>query len=441
MPIEHRNITIKVLKEKDPSKKKPYRVRAAGFEDKMFADLQSAITFAKMRAQEIFNSVRVLSAEEMDELRFKARQWSEFEQQLAPFGWSADKARISIVEQLNNMGPENVHTFTELYGPRLAKVKETTVSSALASYKAHLLTCAATKKHRINQETTFAAFEIEYGAEPIHLIGCADLDRFLLEHTNGTNSHDKWRYALRGLFTFARDYLKALPQETVLEIDRIVRRKVDKAPTEVMPLKDVVHLGRVLPDKTTLLAYSLALFGFLRTSEIEELNVETFQRDKEGKLYQLNLLGKHKPGQTHLRRVIPLKPNLARILEALIPDSGALFIDKKVFARIRAIARAQKVRMPHNVLRHSGASYALASGDKDLEIAEWNGDTKEVLYKNYIAAVSHEDAKKYWQITFNIERISKLPRFKKADCELKARHANPGELITPEFNLDDRKAA
>lgn len=381
---------------------------------------KEADAFALGKATELNNENRPPTESVLTELRRKAILWDEAASILAPHNWPVIRAVDTFNHLLGEMGDEGVRYFSHLYSPRLAKVRPCLVSDAVTKYQEFISTRdEVSKSHQANQKPCFEQFKKQFGQRNIHLVDCAEMDAWLEGRKMMPSTFSSWLYNLRGLFRYAKDYLKALPQTMPTECELIRRRKGDKAPAEVFTIREIVAIGTHLPDQETMLAFTLVLFGHLRQEEAEELLGQDFRRDRDGNVSQIdanNRIVKRKTGEFR-PRTIEVKPNLKRILNQLLPAKGPLFTSNKVFKRIRRIAAALGIRWKHNALRHGCASYAIALGEEEKEVARLNGHTIDVLRKNYFVAVAQEDARKYWRITFNLERLKRLPRSHRSDLE------------------------
>ena len=63
-----------------------------------------------------------------------------------------------------------------------------------------------------------------------------------------------------------------------------------------------------------------------------------------------------------------------------------------------ALAGSEGKPWPNNAMRHSAASYALAAGQAESEVARWMGHDMRVLRQHYDAVISKADARKFWEI-------------------------------------------
>ncbi len=416
------SVVVTIFDESKSNKPK-YRVRwyvGKKRDSKTCDSPGTAQKFAIAKATELNNEERPPSKHELGTLRRKAMLWDEASTILAPHDWPVIRAVDTFGLLLAEMGDEGVRYFSHRYSPRLAKVRPTTVAVALEKYRQFITDHdQVSKDHQRNVNSCFKLFAEKFGSERIDRIECTAVDEWLESRDYAASTRDKWLYGLRGLFNYAKDYLKALPQTLPTECDLVRRTKGDKAPAEVFTIGEIITIGSHLPDKETLLALTLVLFGHLRQEEAVELVAENFNRDEQGipnSITANNNVVKRKKGEFRAR-TIEIKPNLRRILAVLLPQKGPLFKSKSVFARIRRIAAALGIDWKHNALRHCCSSYAVAWGELEQKVADLSGHTVAVLRKNYLVSVAQEEARKYWKITFNTTRLAKLPRFGKTDLE------------------------
>lgn len=442
------NVTVRVYNDSTPQKPK-YRVRWYGEvrDAKTFHYPAEADAFALAKAVELDNASRPIGKVELAELRRKADLFDRFESIMTPHHWTVDRAVDTCHRLLTEMGDEGLRHFAHIFSPRLAKVRPCKVADVLTQCEklkdAH---DSVSQDHRNNLKRCFRSFEEQFGDRPIHLLTCAELDAWLTGQEHKSSTRDKWLYGLRNVFTFAKDYLKALPQGETTECDLVMRTKSDKAEAEVFSITEIIHIARYLPDRETMLAFALVLFGHLRQEEALKLVQRHFRIDPETRLPSVIVVtakvAKHKKGQSKPREIV-IASNLAKILSVLLPAKGPLFHSEDVYARIRRITEAIGVGWKLNALRHCCSSYAVASGMPKETAAAKSGHTIDVLVRDYLVPVEEAEGMKHWRITFNRARLAKLPAFQKTPLERVKRRAsrtNQSDRITSpqmEIPFDD----
>jgi integrase len=186
----------------------------------------------------------------------------------------------------------------------------------------------------------------------------------------------------------------------------------ETATTEMYPkiltVSDVERIAAALPDKQTTLAYALAIFGHLRYSEAIKLTAESFLRAENGTLFEI--LVPRRIAFDGQSRLIPIQPNLAKILKLTLPETGPLFTDQGVYRRIRTVAKSLGISWSNSGLRYGCTTYAMAAAVAcKYEVATWSGGRNISFNDHILFPVSFADAKKYWQLTFDCGRIASLP--------------------------------
>lgn len=431
-----KGITVTVLKEVKPGKLS-YRVRwnlADGHEDKTFPTSGKAKDYARHKAIDLANNW-LPSKEELAQLRQKSCLFDRCAQLLEPFQWDPIRAVYAMGQLLDNMGPDGVGKYIAVYGPKLAKVIPHTAAEALRKYLAHLdERNEVSPRHIQNIKPCLNGFAEEFDGECLHTIPCGQIQDWLLDREIKGTTLDKWIYALRRMFGFAQRFLKALPQGIPTEAELVQRVKSESAEPEVFDLPDLERVARALPDKETILALCLVLFGHVRPNEAVQLGAEHFRPGPDGatpaEIVVPRTVAKGRKGQRRAR-TIPIRPNLAEILKVTLPAQGPLFQSKDVFARIRRVARAIGVDWKHNALRHCCDSYAVAAGTPKAKVVKWSGHTQPVLDEHYLVPVVPAEAKKYWKLTFDCQRIARLPAFQKSKLEPPATKPAEQQPATP----------
>jgi integrase len=191
----------------------------------------------------------------------------------------------------------------------------------------------------------------------------------------------------------------------------------------ILTVSDIVRIAAAPPDKQTTLAYELVAFGHLRNCEAIKLTVENFPRSEDGTPFEIMVPRSIAVGGE--ARVIPIRPNLAKILMLTLPKKGRLFTDQGVYRRIRIVAKSLGIQWGNARLRPSCATYALAAHARIYDVAMWSGYQNLSSNDHILLPVSFDDAKKYWQLTLDCARIASLPVHQK--LKLKSPATQPTE--------------
>lgn len=200
------------------------------------------------------------------------------------------------------------------------------------------------------------------------------------------NSILSYRRILNGMFVegVKRGYALNNPVKVA------IKPKEEEIETEVLTPEQA---GRLLAaaDPEILPAFAIGMFAGLRNSEIQKL--EWHHIDLRRNFIRV-------PSATKTgKRLVPIEPNLR---EWLSPSAGRTGKLVPVNARQReesARKAAGLSRWPRNVLRHSYASYHLANYGEIGRLAEYMGDSPDVIRKHYREVVYPEDAAEFWRLS------------------------------------------
>jgi integrase len=256
-------------------------------------------------------------------------------------------------------------------------------------------------------------------ATPIAHISTEDLDRWLSAHlAHSPRTQRNYRAALVRLFNFAKG--KYLPRETATAAERLAVPSDDNAtrgPVEIFRPWEMERLIQLAP-LDLLPAIALGAFAGARTIELARLEWSALHlADPEhpsptfphGFLeISATVAKRHRTAQ---RRIVPLQPNLAAILEPYRCRTGPVSpyrrdadLSEAITAVIEAINRRDKkahrplLSRPKNGLRHSYASYRLpVLGNAAALAVEMNNSVAEIN-ACYRELVYPRDVETWWQI-------------------------------------------
>jgi integrase len=234
-------------------------------------------------------------------------------------------------------------------------------------------------------------FVQDFGDQPIAGITVDELDGWLRALPYSPQSRTNYRRIIGLLFGYAesRGIIERNP------IPRTAKPKlIDKAP-EIFKVDELRALleaaNRQAPDVLPMLV--IGAFAGLREAEIQRLDWD------EVNLTRGHIEVKASKAKSARRRIVPIQPNLGAWL---LPFSGMKGRVVPVGAR-RKLHHARKsaglTRWPNNGLRHSFASYRLASiHDAPRVAAELGHTSPQMLYSTYRELVFPEEADRYWKI-------------------------------------------
>jgi integrase len=181
-----------------------------------------------------------------------------------------------------------------------------------------------------------------------------------------------------------RDILKENPCE---RIDRIT---VDKPVPVILTVEQSRLLYEVCPAGCRPYLV-LAMFAGIRPDEVirldwKDINLET-------KTVQVD-------GKTRRRRIVPLEPIAASLLSLHPVKTGPVAPSKSTVKRWQRTARhvIGYEKFPHDVLRHTAASYLIALYDDAGKVAMRLGNSVGILLTHYHNPVSKADCERFWKL-------------------------------------------
>jgi integrase len=237
----------------------------------------------------------------------------------------------------------------------------------------------------------FKHFCRDFGDRPIASLTVEEIDNWLRALPLSPKSRANYRANIGVLFSYAKK--RRMINENPVEFTA-KPKLVDKPPQvfTVDELRGLLESAQCVSlDVLPMLA--IGAFAGLRDAEIKRLdwNEVNFSRG--------HIEVKAAKAKSARRRIIPIQQNLAAWLQPYRGMRGRLV---PVGAR-KKIDRVRKAvgltRWPKNGLRHSFASYRLATIHDAPRVASELGHTSPaMLYANYRELVMPEEASRYWQI-------------------------------------------
>lgn len=201
-----------------------------------------------------------------------------------------------------------------------------------------------------------------------------------------------YRTIARSLFSYAKS-LKACDENPV---DGAF--KPSKADTEIGILKvgEAAALLSAAHERPDILpAIAIGLFGGVRDAEIRRLDWS------EVGLESGYIEIKPTKAKKKSRRLVEIRPALRAWLEPLRQLSGPIWPAGERGRILHEAAReaAGLTAWPHNALRHSFASYALAKWQNSAALALEMGNSAPVILEHYREIVLPKDAEAFWNLT------------------------------------------
>ena len=224
---------------------------------------------------------------------------------------------------------------------------------------------------------------------PIASQDVAQLDRWL-----SMFSHPSTRATainrLSALFSFAyrRGYVDRNPA------DRLERPRIDRRPPRILSPEESTSLMStclaVAPEM--LAAFALGLYAGIRPAELARL--EWSSVDLARGLVRIDAAA----SKIRRRRIVRLEAIALRWL-ALAPSMSGRVQPRQARRRRRRIERAIGwEKWPHDLLRHTAASYLLALHQDAGKVSLWLGNSPGILLRHYHELVSPEDCARFWSM-------------------------------------------
>jgi integrase len=102
--------------------------------------------------------------------------------------------------------------------------------------------------------------------------------------------------------------------------------------------------------------------------------------------------------KTQSRRLVPILPNLASWLAPYAPRKGHVFPRARAEERAHAYAKRLEITWPHNALRHSFATYRLATIHDTPRVALEMGNSPQMIVKHYRELATEAEGKAWFAI-------------------------------------------
>jgi integrase len=229
-------------------------------------------------------------------------------------------------------------------------------------------------------------------------IESAEIDRYLRELGVEPLTRNTVRQRLSVFFEYCR-------QRGWVQTNPIVDVSKAKAPPTMPGILTVEQAGRLLElaSEKTLPFFAIGLFAGLRSVEIERLEWRHIRFDE--KLIEVPAL----VSKTASRRFATIQPSLAAWLEPYRGCCGKV-CPGNLYRRLEADRKAAGiVDWPSNALRHSFASYHLATFKNAPALSLEMGHVRpQTVFAHYRELVRPSDAERFWKIAPLIDAERKL---------------------------------
>lgn len=236
------------------------------------------------------------------------------------------------------------------------------------------------------------SFAAQFGGRIAADVSTADITAWLAGMDSAPQTVKNYRTIVRSLFSYAKT-LKACAENPV---DGAY--KPSKADNEVgiLTVKQAAALLKAAHERPHILpAIAIGLFGGVRDAEIHRLDWSEI--GFESGFIEI----KPSKAKKKSRRLVEIRPALRAWLEPLRQLSGPIWPAGERGRILHEASReaAELTAWPHNALRHSFASYALAMWQNAAALALEMGNSANVLLEHYRELVLPKDAQAFWSLT------------------------------------------
>lgn len=266
-------------------------------------------------------------------------------------------------------------------------------SPALSRVVAELVACKQRANRRQNYvdelERVLNLFAKEVGALPISEVGPSDIESFLAPYSVATRATMLLKVSVLFYYAERMGYLQHNP------MPRIERPIIElKAPAIMKPDEAKAMLGIVLASHPTMLLYIvLALFAGIRPCELDRMKTDDVDRHR--KVVRVDAAA----SKIRSRRFVQLEPAACAWLDICDMAAGKPISPLNKPGKLRLIAHSIGwEHWPHDICRHTAASYLLALYGDAGRVATRMGHTVGVLMRHYAELVSAEDCAAFWAI-------------------------------------------
>ena len=221
-----------------------------------------------------------------------------------------------------------------------------------------------------------------------------DIEAWLDSIKAAGRTRNNYRATLCTLFSFARSR-GYLPRNERTEAEMTMKATDRGGDIGIYTPKELAVMLTGI-DAKFLPLVALGAFAGLRTAEIHRLDWQDIDRHG-GHI----VVGKHK-AKTGQRRIVPILPALKAWLLPIGNKSGPVIPrysgDAPLLRAFRQALEPFKVKMVHNGLRHSFATYRLAAIQSADQVALEMGNSPRKLFQNYRELATKAQAERWFSV-------------------------------------------
>lgn len=210
----------------------------------------------------------------------------------------------------------------------------------------------------------------------------------------GIRTRNNFRGGIATLFSYARRH-KYLPRDKKTEGELVEAPKPPPSKIGIYTPEEFSKMLAGISDASIRAFVAIGGLAGVRSSEIHRLRWEDIKLDRDHIVIHAETARK-----TSSRRIVPVVPALKAWLEPIAQKDGPVTPGFKLCSSlVRAVSReivAAGVENVHNGLRHSFASYRLATVKSAAQVALEMGNSAKMLFQNYRELVTETDAEKWF---------------------------------------------
>lgn len=278
---------------------------------------------------------------------------------------------------------------TDHYLGYLATLTRTcTVNLLVAEFQVAKKQDGASERYLKDLRNRLDTFAETFGERLVADIAPTQIDDWLRSLAVAAQTRNNYRTVLRTFFEFAvlRSYAPSNP------VAKTAKAKVVRGAPAIFTPEQMGKVLRAAP-RPFVPYLAIGAFAGLRSAEIERLDWSEI--DLAGKLIHV----KAEKSKSAQRRLVTITDNLAAWLAPLALKAGPVIDPAQVRTHRDNTCTASGIEWPSNVLRHSYASYHLATHKNAAATAtELGHSSPAMLYAHYRELVRPDEAAGWWQI-------------------------------------------
>lgn len=293
----------------------------------------------------------------------------------------------------NAPNPPSMRELAEFYAQRRGlNLPARTVAEAVSEMLKVKQADGLSERHIEDLKNRLARFGKDFQCQIADLDG-PSIAEWLRRLGLSPRSQNNFRGAIQTLMAFAKS-CGYLPRDWN-EIDAVPTAKNKKGKVEIFSKNEIVKLLATANTKRyqKLAAFiAIGAFAGLRSAELERLtwakvNLETGYITIDASI-----------AKTNSRRVVPIQPNLAKLLNPIAQKQGKVSAYAHVTPHIMELAKAAGVEWKQNALRHSYASYRLAVTQDAAKVALEMGNSPQMIQQHYRELVTPEQGREWFTV-------------------------------------------